>query len=235
MEENKENLNNEEAQSGLPEQNETSDDNGAEFSSLFSDEEVISEEKTEPEEENTAQKEEFSKDSAAEEPAEYSEENSEIQENFDALNEDTEENSENKIPDEKNMPQETQNPVQAVEIPGSEDFDETTEPSKELITVRPVKFQEFQDSPPNRAIKKNLDIMQDISMHISVELGRTKSSIREVMEMEKGSIVELDKIAGEQVEIFVNEKLVAKGEVIVIEDRFGVRVTSTNLAKGLNS
>lgn len=103
--------------------------------------------------------------------------------------------------------------------------------SEELITVRPVKFQQFEPVSPNRSIKKNLDIMQDISMHVSVELGRTKSSIREIMDLEQGSIVELDKIAGEQVEIYVNEKLVAKGEVIVIEDKFGVRVTSTNLPK----
>ena len=109
------------------------------------------------------------------------------------------------------------------------DEDEFEEPIKELITVRPVKFQQFEESEPNRAIKKNLDILQDISMHVSVELGRTKTSIREVMEMEAGSIVELDKIAGEQVEIFVNEKLVARGEVIVIEDKFGVRITSTSI------
>lgn len=101
----------------------------------------------------------------------------------------------------------------------------------ELISVRPVKFQQFEQTPPNRSIKKNLDIMQDISMHVSVELGRTKSSIREIMDFEKGSIVELDKIAGEQVEIFVNGKFVAKGEVIVIEDKFGVRVTSTAISK----
>lgn len=111
-----------------------------------------------------------------------------------------------------------------------EDKEPLGEP-EQLITVRPVKFQQFEDSEPNRSIKKNLDIMQDISMHVSVELGKTKSSIREVMEMEKGTIVELDKIAGEQVEIYVNQKLVAKGEVIVIEDRFGVRVTSTSISK----
>lgn len=106
-----------------------------------------------------------------------------------------------------------------------------TDNTQEMITVRPVKFPQFELDEPNRAIKKNLDILQDVSMHISVELGRTKSTIREVMDMEEGSIVELDKIAGEQVEIYVNGKLVAKGEVIVIEDRFGVRVTSTNLPK----
>jgi len=113
----------------------------------------------------------------------------------------------------------------------TDEFEEETKESEKLITVRPVKFQQFENTPPNRAIKKNLDILQDISLHISVELGRTKSSIREVMEMEQGSIVELDKIAGEQVEVFVNDKLVAKGEVIVIEDKFGVRVTSTSFPK----
>ncbi len=117
----------------------------------------------------------------------------------------------------------------------SNNAEKNEQKTQELVTVRPVKFQEFDDTPPNRSIKKNLDIMQDVLMHISVELGRTKSSIKEVMEMEKGSIVELDKIAGEQVEIYVNEKLVAKGEVIVIEDKFGVRVTSTNIQKGTNS
>ena len=113
----------------------------------------------------------------------------------------------------------------------NEDFAPEQTDENSLITVRPIKFQEFADTPPNRTIKKNLDLIQDISMHVSVELGRTKSSIREVMGLEKGSIVELDKIAGEQVEIFVNQKLVAKGEVIVIEDKFGVRVTSTTNPK----
>ena len=108
---------------------------------------------------------------------------------------------------------------------------EPQEVSSGLITVRPVKFQEFENTPPNRTIKKNLDLIQDVTMHVSVELGRTKSSIREVMALEKASIVELDKIAGELVEIFVNQKLVAKGEVIVIEDKFGVRVTSTTSPK----
>lgn len=115
-----------------------------------------------------------------------------------------------------------------------ENNEKKTDETEKLITVRPVKFQEFKETPPIRAIKKNLDILQDVSLHISVELGRTKSSIKEVMEMEKGSIVELEKIAGEQVEVFVNGKLVAKGEVIVIEDKFGVRVTSTNFPKTFN-
>ena len=122
--------------------------------------------------------------------------------------------------------------IQTTQQFNKEEFDSNIETNpQDMITVRPIKFQEFEMTEPNRAIKRNLDIMQDISMHISVELGRAKSTIRDVMDLEEGSIVELDKIAGEQVEVFVNNKLVAKGEVIVIEDKFGVRVTSTNLPK----
>ncbi|MBQ8848450.1 MAG: flagellar motor switch protein FliN [Candidatus Gastranaerophilales bacterium] len=141
---------------------------------------------------------------------------------------------ENKIKEEFQQEEIKENIAQEKQIkniaPLISDNEEFEEPIEKMVTVRPVKFQEFENTPPVCSIKKNLDIMQDITLHVSVELGRTKSSIKEVMEMEKGSIVELDKIAGEQVEIYANEKLVAKGEVIVIEDKFGVRVTSTNLA-----
>ena len=131
--------------------------------------------------------------------------------------------------------------VENVEIPNevsdvtdaSDTFEEDDNNTQDMITVRPIKFQKFELTEPNRSIKRNLDIMQDVSMHVSVELGKSKSSIREVIDMEPGSIVELDKIAGEQVEVYVNNKLVAKGEVIVIEDKFGVRVTSTSLPKTL--
>ena len=105
--------------------------------------------------------------------------------------------------------------------------------SDSLITVRPVRFQEFDEPTLNLSMKKNLDIMQDIPMHITVELGRTKSSIKDIINMDIGSIVELNKIAGEQVEIYANEKLIARGEVIVIEDKFGVRVVNTNIQKNV--
>lgn len=123
-------------------------------------------------------------------------------------------------------------PIEPVE--DIQDDNEDENQPTDIVTVRPVKFKKFEPTEPVRAIKKNLDIMQDVLMHISVELGRTKSSIKEVMDLEEGSVVELDKIAGEQVEIYVNGKIVAKGEVIVIEDKFGVRVTSTNLPKNPN-
>ncbi len=109
--------------------------------------------------------------------------------------------------------------------------DDETQSDDSLITVRPVRFQEFDEPKLNLSMKKNLDIMQDIPMHITVELGRTKSTIKDIINMDIGSVVELDKIAGEQVEIYANEKLIARGEVIVIEDKFGVRVVNTNIQK----
>jgi len=155
-------------------------------------------------------------------------ENEEIKENIENIEEIESQIDEPLHEEEKTLEQKLEEQDEFAFLDKEEVQEET---SQDLITVRPVKFQEFEATPPNRTIKKNLDIMQDVSMHISVELGRAKSTIKDVMGYSAGSIVELDKIAGEQVEVFVNEKLVAKGEVIVIEDKFGVRVTSTNIQK----
>ncbi|HBT04566.1 MAG TPA: flagellar motor switch protein FliN [Thermodesulfobacterium commune] len=67
--------------------------------------------------------------------------------------------------------------------------------------------------------------MLDIPLEISVEIGRTKMLIRDLLKLNQGSIIELEKFAGEPVEVYVNGKLMAKGEVVVVNDRFGVRVT----------
>ena len=83
--------------------------------------------------------------------------------------------------------------------------------------------ENYSDDP-----KANLDIMQDVKMHVTVELGRAKSSVKKILDLTKGSIVELNKVAGEQVELYVNGKFVAWGEVIVIEDKFGLRVTNVS-------
>ena len=72
---------------------------------------------------------------------------------------------------------------------------------------------------------QNLGIVLDVALEVSVELGRKRMSIREILDLGSGSIVELDKIAGEPVDLLVNGKLVARGEVVVIEDNFGVRIT----------
>jgi flagellar motor switch protein FliN len=70
----------------------------------------------------------------------------------------------------------------------------------------------------------NMPLLMDIPLEVVVELGRTKKKISEVLELTSGSIVELDKMAGEHVDVYVNNKLVARGEVVVIEEHFGVRI-----------
>ncbi len=65
----------------------------------------------------------------------------------------------------------------------------------------------------------------DIPLNVSVELGRTRKSIKDILELNTGSIIELDKLAGEPVDILINNQLIAKGEVVVIDENFGVRVT----------
>ncbi|WP_134700384.1 flagellar motor switch phosphatase FliY [Ammoniphilus sp. YIM 78166] len=92
--------------------------------------------------------------------------------------------------------------------------------------VHNAQFSPFHTPGANPAMdERNLNLLLDIPLQVTVELGRTKKQIREILEMSAGSIIELDKLAGEPVDIFVNNKLIAKGEVVVIEENFGVRVT----------
>lgn len=91
--------------------------------------------------------------------------------------------------------------------------------------VRPVQFTNFETAGQPGVETKNLDLLLDVPLQVTVELGRTKKMIKEILELSPGSILELDKLAGEPVDILVNNKLVAKGEVVVIEENFGVRVT----------
>ena len=71
----------------------------------------------------------------------------------------------------------------------------------------------------------NIGLILDVPLQVTVELGRTKKTIKDILELTNGSIVELDKLAGEPVDIMVNGKFLAKGEVVVIDENFGVRIT----------
>jgi flagellar motor switch protein FliN/FliY len=92
-------------------------------------------------------------------------------------------------------------------------------------TIQPAAFSNFEQTTLVESESKNLDMLLDIPLQVTVELGRTKRSVRDILELSSGSILELDKLAGEPVDILVNNKLVAKGEVVVIDENFGVRVT----------
>ena len=71
---------------------------------------------------------------------------------------------------------------------------------------------------------KNLDFIMDIPLQLTVELGRTKLLVRDVLQLNQGSVVELTKLAGEPLDVFVNSKLVARGEAVVVNDKFGIRL-----------
>ncbi|HOI15491.1 MAG TPA: flagellar motor switch protein FliN [Geobacteraceae bacterium] len=72
--------------------------------------------------------------------------------------------------------------------------------------------------------KKNLDLILDIPLHLTVELGRTKLLVKDLLQLNQGAVVELGKLAGELLDVFVNSKLVARGEAVVVNEKFGVRL-----------
>ena len=90
--------------------------------------------------------------------------------------------------------------------------------------VHPVQFQPF-DGDLEVQGGTNLDLLLDVNLRVAVELGRTEMAIKDVLALGPGSVVELDKLAGEPVDILVNDRLIAKGEVVVVDENFGVRVT----------
>jgi len=93
------------------------------------------------------------------------------------------------------------------------------------VNVQPVQYTNLNPADQAANGGTNLDLLLDIPLKVTVELGRTKKLIKEILELSQGSIIELDKLAGEPVDILVNNKLIAKGEVVVIDENFGVRVT----------
>jgi len=93
------------------------------------------------------------------------------------------------------------------------------------LPVEPVLFPPLTSSADTRMEISDLEFLVDVDLEVAVELGRAKMSLREALALGPGAVIELDKLAGEPVDILVNNKLVGRGEVVVIEDMFGVRVT----------
>ncbi|WP_028782796.1 flagellar motor switch phosphatase FliY [Thalassobacillus devorans] len=91
--------------------------------------------------------------------------------------------------------------------------------------IQSAQFSDFGNNQSISTEQKNLDMLLDIPLKVTVELGRAKRTIKDILELSSGSVVELDKLAGEPVDIHVNNKLIAQGEVVVIDENFGVRVT----------
>ena len=99
---------------------------------------------------------------------------------------------------------------------------------KKAVELKTVKFQSFDDkkeSVTNKPPQQNIDLIIDVPLQVTVVLGKSRKSIREILEMGMGSVIVLDRLAGEMVDILVNGKIFARGEVVVIDDNYGVRIT----------
>ncbi len=88
-----------------------------------------------------------------------------------------------------------------------------------------ASFDELQDEGHPASSDVNLDVVLDIPVNISMEIGRTKISIRNLLQLNQGSVVELDRLAGEPMDVLVNGTLIARGEVVVVNEKFGIRLT----------
>lgn len=122
------------------------------------------------------------------------------------------------------LPQEEPSTAQTEEPPLFREKPKEEEREKAKVKAQPVEFVEFKKrSEPQK--QGNLELLFDVTLPLVVELGRTRLSVREILDLGPGSIVELDKLAGEPVDLYVNDVLFARGEVVVIEENFGIRIT----------
>lgn len=108
--------------------------------------------------------------------------------------------------------------------PGGDDFPDLSGIKMEP-TANPAEFQQLTPTPGAEGTHKNIDMLLDVKMPISIELGRTEMAISELLTLGPGSVVELNKLAGEPVDLLVNDKIIARGEVVVVDENFGVRIT----------
>ncbi len=88
-------------------------------------------------------------------------------------------------------------------------------------------FPEFDESTKTAVVEDDkLDFLKDLQLNIYIELGKTQMQIKDILELERGYVIELDKLASEPVDVFVNNKKIAEGEVVVIDKHFGIRITN---------
>jgi len=99
----------------------------------------------------------------------------------------------------------------------------------EEVDILPAHFSKFDPLIRPLEQKEKIDIIDDVSLEITVELGKTQKSIQEILDFEEGSLVELNRFTGEMMDILVNGKVIAKGEVVVLEDKFAVQLKEINV------
>ena len=106
-----------------------------------------------------------------------------------------------------------------------DDFPDLSGVRMERQVANPVEFQQLTPLQGAGANRNNIDLLLDVKMPVAIELGRTEMPISEILGLGPGSVVELNKLAGEPVDLLVNNKVIARGEVVVVDENFGVRIT----------
>ncbi len=108
--------------------------------------------------------------------------------------------------------------------PNSSNHPEIPKSAGEDVRERPYEFSGLSDTPASQP-PANMELILDIPLELTVELGRTRMVIDKLLKLGQGSVVELSKLAGETLEILVNQKLIARGEVVVVKEKYGIRIT----------
>ena len=108
---------------------------------------------------------------------------------------------------------------------GAADADSAFAHAQEARTANPAVFEQLNPSASRAGMRNDIDLVLDIPVQLTVELGRTKLPIRNLLQLAQGSVVELDGLAGEPMDVLVNGCLIAQGEVVVVNEKFGIRLT----------
>lgn len=116
-------------------------------------------------------------------------------------------------------------PQQAYAAPPQQQYAAPPMQPVQPVNVAPAQFASFDTSLNPVMMQENIDLIKDVPLEVTVELGRTNKTIREILDFAPGTIIELNKLAGEPIDVLVNGKYIAKGEVVVIDDSFGIRIT----------
>ncbi len=106
-----------------------------------------------------------------------------------------------------------------------EEEDPWSEAMDEQSAAETAGFENLEDEGSGDDLEVNLDVILDVPVDISMEIGRTKISIRNLLKLNQGSVIELDRLAGEPMDVLINGTLIAHGEVVVVNDKFGIRLT----------
>ena len=121
--------------------------------------------------------------------------------------------------------------TETIDAPASDDWAAAMAEQVGIDGAAPVQraptaaFEQFSPAPGKPAGANDIDLILDIPVQLTVELGRTKIAIKNLLQLAQGSVVELDGLAGEPMDVFVNGCLIAQGEVVVVNDKFGIRLT----------